>query len=190
MKTFRQFLFEARYIGIYPNGGGSDTYEDDKPNGEITNHPTQKTVGNEPHKDNQYFRRPTVKKYVGGIRRAAAKGKKLPPVLGTNHPENPEIKSIVDGNHRLRGMKNARAESVPVENIPHDNIHLMPQSYNETPKESDMNKKIREGGVRLSSLRNRDGSYDMDKPREELGGKTIRHYFVNGDGTHKFGNPQ
>lgn len=190
MKTFKQFLEEAKYVGIYSHGGGSDIHDDDKPDGEVSDHPTSKTVGNEPHKGKEYFRRPKIKKYVGGIRRAAAKGKSLPPVLGTTHPENPEVRSVVDGNHRLRGMQTARRETIPVENVPHHRIRLMRKSYDETPESTDTGRKIRTGGVRLSSLRNRDGSYDMDKPRKRLGGKTIRDYFRNSDGSHNYGAPK
>ena len=190
MKSFIQFLKEAAYVGIYPHGGGSDIHQDDKPDGEVTNHPTSNTVGNEPHKDNEYFRRPKIKQYVGDIRKSAAKGKPLPAVLGTPHPENPKVKSIVDGNHRLRGMQNARKENIPVENVPHHRIRLMRQSYDKTPESTDMDQKLRTNGVRLSSLREPDGTYDMDKPRKQLDGKTIRHYFRNTDGTHNYGTPK
>jgi len=180
---------EATHVGIYPHGGGSDIHHDNEPDDEVTNHPTSNAVGNEPHKGNAYFRRPTIKKYVGQIRKSASKGNPMPPVIGTPHPENPEVKSVVDGNHRLRGQQNARRENIPVQNVPHHKIHLMPNSYDKTPESKDMGQKIKTHGVPLSSLRNKNGKYDMDKPRHQLGGKTIRHYFTNTDGTHNFGEP-
>ena len=180
---------EATHVGIYPHGGGSDIHHDNEPDDEVTNHPTSNAVGNEPHKGNEYFRRPKIKKYVGQIRKSASKGNPMPPVIGTPHPENPEVKSVVDGNHRLRGQQNARRENIPVQNVPHHKIHLMPQSYDKTPESKDMGQKIKTHGVPLSSFRNKNGKYDMDKPRHQLGGKTIRHYFTNTDGTHNFGEP-
>ena len=188
-KKIRVPVKEAAHVGIYPHGGGSDIHHDNEPDDEVTNHSTSNAVGNEPHKGNEYFRRPKIKKYVGQIRKSASQGKSMPPVIGTPHPENPEVKSVVDGNHRLRGQQNARRENIPVQNVPHHRIHLMPQSYEKTPESKDMGQKIKTHGVPLSSLRNKNGTYDMDKPRHQLGGKTIRHYFTNTDGTHNFGEP-
>lgn len=188
MKTFKQFLNEAKIVGIYPHGEGVDIHDDGQ-KGNVSNHNTEKTVGNEPFKDTSYFRRPKMKEYIGNIRKAFAKKKSMPPVLGTPHPEDSSMRSVIDGNHRLRGAKTARVATVPVENVSHDNIHLMPHSYAETGNGDNIEKKVN-SGVKLSSLRNPDGSYDMDKPRKELGGKTIRHYFVGANGSHNFKDPR
>jgi hypothetical protein len=178
MKTFREYLEEAKMVGIYPHGEGSDVHEDDdKP--DIVSHATDKAIGNEPGKDKTYFRKPNMKKYVGKMRRQYAKKQEMPPVTGTPHPANPEHMSIVDGNHRLRSAKNARVKNVSVEKVSHDNIHLMSQSYNDTPESDDnIQNKITKNGHPLSSFRNKDGSYDMEKPRKRLGGRALKHYFT------------
>ena len=188
MRTFKQFLEEAKTIGIYPHGGGGDIHDDGE-QGNVTDHSTSKTVGNEPFKDDSYFRRPKLKKYLGGIRKSVAKKKQMPPVLGTPHPADSSVRSIVDGNHRLRGTKNARAENIPVEHVPHENIRLMPKSYGETEDNNDMAKKLKKG-AKLSSFKRRDGSYDMNKPRKRLGGNALKHYFANPDGSHSFNAPK
>lgn len=188
MKTFKQFLNEAKIVGIYPHGEGVDIHDDGE-KGDVSNHNTEKTVGNEPFKDTSYFRRPKMKEYIGNIRRSFAKKKSMPPVLGTPHPQDSSVRSVIDGNHRLRGAKTARVGTVPTENVSHDNIRLMPRSYAETENKGTIKQKV-ESGVTLSSLRNPDGSYDMNKPRKELGGKTIGHYFVRPDGSHDFKSPK
>lgn len=183
MKTFRQFVAEVSHVQVGPHGAGSWVHSDDTES-EVVNHPTNKTVGNEPFKDKGYFRKPKIKKYVGGIRKSIAKKKNpVPPVLGTEHPADSSVHSVIDGNHRRQAAANARAPSIPVEKVPHDNVRLLhPDQAKGNPKKG--------AGVKLSSLRNRDGSYDMDKPRKKLGGLTIRHYFVNPDGSHKFGSSE
>lgn len=188
MKTFREYIQEAKTIGIYPHGGGVDIHDDGE-SGNVSDHPVEKTVGNEPFKDNSYFRRPKLKKYLGGIRRSVAKKKKMPPVVGTPHPADSSVRSIVDGNHRLRGTKNARASNIPVEHVPHENIRLMPQSYDNTKPDDNMSRKLRKG-PKLSSFRKRDGTYDMNKPRKRLGGNALNHYFANPDGSHNFRSPK
>lgn len=185
MLNFKQFLFETKTFAIAPHGGGSWVSVSGDKKDSVSNHPTNKTVGNEPFKDTGYFRRPKIKKYIGGIRRSASQGKSLPPVSGTPHPETPEHTSIIDGNHRLRGYKNARTASVPVERIPHERVRLLHPEH----KELETHEKTVMQGTPLSKFRNSDGSYDMDKPRKELGGLTIRHYFVKIDGTHNFKSP-
>ena len=179
MLTFKQFLKEEKLIGVYAHGFGSDVYDNGrKPKpGTISNRPTDNAVGIETHKDVQHFRMPEIKSYVNRLRKDAAKGKYIPPVAGTPHPDGSGAISVLDGNHRLRGFKNARIKTVPVEHIPHENVHLMKKSYDDTPDNQDGRKKIKKHGVPLSSFRNSDGKYDMDKPREELGGKAIRDYF-------------
>lgn len=200
MKTFRQFirestsiLQESTLVGIYPHGQGSDVHPSGgSGNGEVSNHNIQKTVGNEPFKDKEYFRRPSVKRrmrYLGqGVRNSSGN---VPPVLGTSHPADPKAKAIVDGNHRLEASKrNPRQNTIPVQNVHHDNTHLMPD-YSKIDHSGDTSEKIKNHGVPLSTFREpHDGSYDMQKKRKELGGLTLGHYFVNPDGTHNFKDPR
>lgn len=185
MKTFKEFVTEARHIKLAPGGGGSWVSErgrkDEKPT--IIDHPTEKTVGNEPFKDNEYFRRPKIKKYENKMRRIIAKKKtKLPPVLGIDHPADSSVQSIVDGNHRRRAAVNARAPSIPVEKVPHKNVRLL--HPDEIEGDNEPRKKA---GTPLNAFKNKKtGKYDMDKPRKKLGGKTLRDYFVNPDGSHNY----
>lgn len=184
MKTFKQFVTEAAQVQMGPKGAGSWVRNDDNES-EVIDHPTEKTVGNEPFKDKSYFRRPKIKKYENKMRKVIAKKKtQLPPVLGTEHPADSSVQSIVDGNHRRQAAVNARAPSLSVEKVPHENIRLL-----HPDKVSDIQPKEK-AGVRLSALRRKDGSYDMDKPRKKLGGLSIRHYFVNPDGSHNFKLPE
>lgn len=184
MKTFKEFMAEAAQVHIAPHGGGAWTYLD-KQESEIVDHPTEKTVGNEPFKDKSYFRRPEIKKYANDLRKAISKKKKIPPVLGTEHPADSSVQSVVDGNHRRQSASNARVPTIPVEKVPHDKIRLLrkweTEAYDEPPETS---------GIKLSSLRKKNGSYDMDKPQKKLGGLAIRHYFVNPDGSHNFKVPK
>ena len=180
MLTFKQFLKEEKLIGVYAHGFGSDVYDNGrkaKPE-TISNRPTDSAVGNEAHKDTKYFRTPEMKSYVNRLRKSAAKRKYIPPIAGTHHPDGSGSISVLDGNHRLRGIKNARLKEIPVEHIPHENVHLMKRSYDDTPDNQDGRKKIKKHGVPLSSFKNSDGSYDVHKPREELGGKAIKDYFI------------
>lgn len=181
MLTFKQFLKEEKLIGIYSHGFGSDVYDNGKkPKPEtISNRPTNTAFGIEGHKDDEHFQKPKIKSYVDRIRKDAAKGNRIPPVVGTHHPDGSGNISVLDGNHRLRGIKNAKLDSISVEHVPHENVHLMKRSYYDTPDNQSGRTKIKKHGVPLSSFRNSDGTYDMDKPREELGGKAIRHYFNN-----------
>ena len=181
MKTFRQFM-EARHVQLAPKGGGAWVRKDrkDDKEGEVVDHPTEKTVGNEPFKDKSYFSKSKVKKK---LERMSNSKTKLPPVLGTEHPADPSVQSVVDGNHRRQVAVNKKASSLPVEKVPHENIRLLHPTTVQLYDEPNHNH-----GVKLSTMRKKDGSYDMDKPRKKLGGLTIRHYFVNPDGSHKYGS--
>lgn len=181
MKTFKEFIAEAKHVMLAPNGGGSWSYErgrkEEKPT--ITNHPTEKTVGNEPFKDVKHFRQPKMKKYLKKMRKNIAK---IPPVLGTPHPEDSSVQSIVDGNHRRRAAINARASSIPVEKVSHRNVRLLHPE--EIDGDSEPSKKA---GTSLHAFKDKKtGKYDMDRPRKRLGGKTLRDYFVNPDGSHNY----
>jgi hypothetical protein len=186
MKTFREYIKEAKHFGIAPHGGGSWSYDDGEAGGEVSQHPTKQSVGNEPFKDKGYFRRPKIKKYVNKMRKNIAKKREMPPVSGTPHPENPSVMSVVDGNHRHKSHVNARAENVPVEHTPHENVRLLHPDH----KEHEEHKDTVNQGTPISSFREKDGSYNMDRPRKRLGGLTLRHYFVNPDGSHNFKDPR
>lgn len=181
---FKNFIKEAAQVHIAPHGGGAWTYLD-KQKSEIIDHPTEKTVGNEPFKDKAYFRSPDVKQYANDLRKAISKKKEIPPVLGTEHPADSSVQSVIDGNHRRQAAANARVSTIPVEKVPHDKIRLLrkweTEAYDEPPPTS---------GIKLSSLRKKDGSYDMNKPQKKLGGLAIKHYFVNPDGSHNFNPPE
>lgn len=187
MYSFKQFLDEEqKFFGIAPHGFGSyvhaDNSEEDHP---VTNHPLNKAVGNEPFKDNQYFRRSKLKNYMNTMRKTIASKSSIPPVSGIEHPANPNHVSIIDGNHRYRAHVNARTSSIPVEKIPHENVRLLHPNYEE---KADQQSTIKQG-TPLTHFRKSDGTYDMNKPEERLGGLTLRHYFTNPDGTHKFNDP-
>ena len=188
MKTFKQFLEEAARVKIAPGGGGSWVSRAGPENekAKTVNHPTEKTVGNEPFKDKEYFRRPKIKKYENKMRKDISKGKSLPPVLGTPHPENSDVMSVVDGNHRRQAAKNARAANIPVEKVSHSNVRLLHPK--DAASENDPRKKA---GIPLRAFRDKKtGKYDMDRPRKKLGGKTLRDYFVNSDGSHNYESPK
>jgi hypothetical protein len=193
MRTFKQFIKESKLVGIYPHGQGSDVHPPGgNGNGEVSNHNIQHTVGNEPFKDKTYFRRPPVKLRINQLRKAIAKTanrNNVPPVLGTSHPADPKATAVVDGNHRLKATKTTRQNTIPVQNVPHHNVHLMPD-YSKIDHSGDTSKKIKNHGVPLSTFRELDGSYDMHREREELGGHALKHYFVNPDGTHNFKDPR
>lgn len=174
MKTFKQFIFEATHVSLYPNGVGSDISNDDEDEHPTHKHPVNKTVGNEPFKDTQYFRRPSVKKHVNTTRKNISKGNSTP-VLATSHPEHPEHNVVVDGNHRLQSTRNARRDNISTTKVPHSHVHLLNTDDEENPTKHS-----------LSSFQDKHGNYDMDRPRKRLGGKTLRHYFVNSDGSHNF----
>lgn len=186
MKTFKQFLEEKKVFGIAPHGGGSWVHDDGKEGGEVTQHPTDQSVGNEPFKDKEYFRRSKIKKYVNKMRKSIGQKKQLPPVAGTPHPSKPSVMSVVDGNHRHKSYRNAKASTVPVERIPHEDVRLLHPDH----QEQDTHEKTVMQGTPVSSFREKDGSYDMDRPRKRLGGLTLRHYFVNPDGSHNFKDPR
>lgn len=176
MKSFKQFISETKIFGIGPNGIGSWIHDDGHHNNNtVTQHPTKDTVGNEPFKNTSYFRRPNIGKYINNIRKSIGRGENVEAVSGTPHPGNPNIMSILDGNHRLQATRNARKPTVDVRLVSHEDIRLLHPDH----KELDTLKDTVMQGTPLSSFRERDGSYNMNTPRKELGGLTLGHYFAN-----------
>jgi hypothetical protein len=76
----------------------------------------------------------------------------------------------------MNAHKQAGVSHISTQHVNHDDIHLASHNYNH-PKQT---------YHPLSSFKDKDGSYDMNKSRKELGGKTLNHYFVKPDGTHNF----
>ena len=187
MKTFIQFItennisdkpkntFSDKAVSIYPHGQGSDT-GDNVPKSKPTTIPTKSASGNEPDKDQSFFNSQEKRYYMDKMSSAIKKGKKMPPVISTPNPADPKHHIVVDGNHRMYAHKQAGVSSIPTQHVDHHDIHLASHDY-EHPDQT---------FHKLTSFRNSDGSYDMNKPRKQLGGKTLNHYFVKPDGTHNF----
>jgi hypothetical protein len=180
MKSFKQFIKEQNEpiskprVFIYPNGQGSDV-SDKIPSTKPSSIPVNSALGNEPFKDDDFFKSPEKKGYMEKMTSDIKSGKKMPPTLSISHPADPSKNIIVDGNHRLAAHINAGVENMRTQQLSHDDIHIMPNDYGEKNK-----------GIPLSSFKEEDGSYDMEKPRDNLGGKSLNHYFVSPDGSHNF----
>jgi hypothetical protein len=179
MKTLGQFILEnadrfRKIMRVYPNGQGSDAGEN-LPEGSPTLIPTKKVHANEPFKNKEFFDT-NKKEYMDKMVDAVKKKKPIPPVLTTPHPDDPTHHIILDGNHRLEAHKRAGAPQIPTRQISHDDIHLGSHDYGDEKQTYHP----------LSSFKERDGSYDMNKPRKELNGKALKHYFVNTNDTNHF----
>jgi len=159
--------FSQSAVSIYPNGQGSDVGSH-VPTSKPTKIPTSSAVGNEQHKDRSFFNSPEKKDYIGGMVKNIKSGKTLPPVMSTPHPADPSKNIVVDGNHRAFAHQEAGASHIPAVHVSHDNIHIASHDY-EHPDQS---------FHPLSSFKSKDGSYDMNKPRPQLGGKPLKHYFA------------
>lgn len=183
VKTFKQFVteeeqaFSPNHVSIYPHGQGSDVGKS-IPQPKPTMIKTGSALGNEPFKDKDFFTRPDKKDYMSKMTSDIKAGKQMPPTLSTPHPADPSNHVIVDGNHRFAAHQMAGAPKMRTQSLSHDDIHIMPNDYGK-----------KNTGVPLSSFREKDGSYDMAKKRDELGGKTLNHYFVKPDGSHQFKSP-
>jgi hypothetical protein len=186
MKTFLQFLSEQKYLSLAAYHGGAWVHDDGGPPDQTGSIPIKGGIPNEPFKNLSYFRRPGIKKYIGSIVNSIRRGVQLPPVFVTVHPatvhlpENQQLHSVLDGNHRWHAANIAQRgggpDNIDVEHIAHENIRLVhpDQKYSgEDPGE-----KVYENGVPLTKFIGEDGSYDMEKPRKELGGLTLGHYFA------------
>lgn len=183
MLTFIQFINENKTFAIGPHGIGSYLHDDEEgTGGTVTQQPNNRSVVNEPFKDTSYFRRPDIKKYENTMRKAISQGKSLPPVASIAHPADPKVRVVIDGNHRFRAAQNARTKTFPHENISHDDVRLLHPDHTDY----DSGEKAVQQGHPLSNFKEKDGSYDMDKPRKELGGLALKHYFTNPDGSHNF----
>jgi hypothetical protein len=178
-------LFEEAVIGnleeddtkiakIYPRGQGSDV----GPNvaGRSQTVQTAKAHGNEPYKDEKFFGSDEKKPYMDKMKAAIGHGVKMPPVVTIPHPADPTHHVVVDGNHRSEAHRQVGVGTMPAKVMSHDDVHLASHDYGS-------NKQTLHP---LSSFRNKSGSYDMNKPRPELGGKALKHYFVGTNGEHKF----
>lgn len=179
MKTLRQFILEnadpfRKIMRVYPNGQGSDSGEK-LPQGPSTLIPIKKVHANEPFKNKEFFDT-KEKEYMGKMVDAIKKKKRISPVLTTTHPADPTHHIILDGNHRLEAHKRAGASQILTSQISHDDIHLGSHDYGDEKQTYHP----------LSSFREKDGSYDMNKPRKELNGKALKHYFVNTNDTNHF----
>ena len=170
--------FSDKAVSIYPHGQGSDV-GDNVPTSKPTTIPTKSASGNEPFKDKSFFNRPEKKDYMDKMSSDIKKGKKMPPVMSTPNPANPKHNIVVDGNHRMDAHKQAGVSHIPTQHVDHDNIHLASHNY-EHPDQT---------FHKLSSFKEPDGSYDMNKSRKQLGGKKLNHYFVKPDGSHEFKSP-
>lgn len=182
MKTFKSFIkeessFSDKAVSIYPHGQGSDV-GDHVPTSKPSSIPAGKSRGNEPFKDKKWFNSPEKREYMNKMQSDIKAGKKMPPVLSTPNPWNSQHHVVVDGNHRMHAHQQAGVSKIPARHISHDDVHIMPNNYGEENK-----------GIPLSSFREKDGSYDMHKPRPELGGKALKHYFVRPNGEHNFRSP-
>ena len=183
MLSFKDFIteedqpFSPNHVSVYPHGQGVDV-GDNVPRGPATQIPVNRASGNEPFKDPNWFKSPEKKPYMDKMQADIKSGKKMPPVMSIQSPWNSSHNVVVDGNHRLQAHKVAGVPTVSSTNISHDDVHIMPNNYGEKNE-----------GVPLSSFKEKDGSYDMHKPRPELGGKALKHYFVQPDGQHSFDSP-
>lgn len=182
MKTFKSFIKEEssssdKAVSIYPHGQGSDM-GDNVPTGKPSSIPANRSRGNEPFKDTEWFNSPEKKPYMDKMQSDIKAGKAMPPVLSTPSPWNSQHHVVVDGNHRMQAHQQAGVSSIPATQVSHDDIHIMPNDYGEKNK-----------GIPLSSFREKNGSYDMHRPRSELGGKALKHYFVQPNGEHSFNSP-
>ena len=183
MLSFKQFIkendnndtFSDDHLSIYPDGRGSDV-GDNVPKSETTLIPTKSASGNEPFKDKSFFNSPEKKDYMNKMSSDIKKGKEMPPVISTPNPADPEHNVVLDGNHRMEAHKQAGVPNIPTQHVDHDDIHLASHDY-EHPDQT---------FHKLSSFREPDGSYDMNKPREPLGGKNLGRYFVQPNGSHQF----
>ena len=167
LKETQNISYSQHAVSIYPNGQGSDVGDRVKTS-EPTRIPTRTAIGNEPDKDESFFNSPEKKKYVSGMVEKIKSGKSLPPVMSTPHPSGSSNNIVLDGNHRAFAHKQAGSSHIPAVHVSHDNIHLASHDYDH-PKQS---------FHPLSSFKEKDGSYDMEKPRPELNGKTLNHYFA------------
>lgn len=192
MKTFKEFLLEmdililseANIVGIYPNHpnskyhGSTISYDStsNKKSKFISSEPNQ-TIGNEPNKQSKkYYQQNTSYMYnmLGS--------EHLPPILKTKHPDGSNRNVVIDGNHRLNTYKQHNLD-VPAIDIGHKNIHLMPHFLendihlldNTTDKKHRQH--IKQYGIPLSKFKEKDGSYNMQKPRTELNNLSLSHYF-------------
>lgn len=160
-------LDEVRVVGLYPGSLGANVIEfGKKTQNKVREVPLSDLHNNEIYKDTLYFRKPAMRKYVGALRRSVSKGRLKEPVLGLAHPEKRDQIVVVDGNHRLRAARNARAFKLPVENVPWHQISLVPPgTYSDS--QEDAEKICR--SPRLSNFVEPDGSFKMYKRRKELG---------------------
>ena len=165
---------DSRIAKIYPRGQGSDV--GDNIAGRSQTIQTSHAHGNEPYKDEDFFTSAEKKPYMDKMKTAIKSGQKLPPVVTIPHPSDPRHHIVVDGNHRSEAHRQAGAPQMPATVMSHDDVHLASQDYGSDKQTLHP----------LSSFRNKDGSYDMHKPRPELGGKALKHYFVGTNGEHKF----
>jgi len=178
-------LFEEAVIGnleedestiakIYPRCQGSNV----GPNvaGRSQSIQTTNAHGNEPYKDEKFFGSDEKKPYMDKMKAAIKSGQKMPPVVTIPHPADPRHHVVVDGNHRSEAHRQAGASQMPATVMSHDDVHLASHDYGSDKQTLHP----------LSSFKNKNGSYDMNKPRPELGGKALKHYFVGTNGEHKF----
>lgn len=178
MKSFKQFIKEQKIFGIAPHNVGTWDHDYGGEGGHVTNHPIEHTISNE-NKD-EFLNHPQNKEYIDHMVRNYASGKNTPPpVSGTPHPANPKVMSIIDGNHRHHAAKKAGMSHIPVEHIPHEDVRLLHPDYKPVDKKSgevDTEETISQGHP-LTDFKEKDGSYDMNRPRKELGGLALKHYF-------------
>lgn len=165
---------ESKIAKVYPKGQGSDV--GDGVQGRQAMVQTSRAHVNEPYKDEKYFDSDEKKPYMDKMQAAIGHGVKLPPVVTIQHPADPRHHVVIDGNHRAEAHRRVGVGQMPATVMSHDDVHLASHDYGS--KKQSLHP--------LSSFRSRDGSYDMNKPRPELGGKALKHYFVGTNGEHKF----
>jgi len=170
-KSFRD------HATVYPRGQGSDVDSSQKNvRGNRADIRTSTAHGNEPYKDKGYFNSAKKKPYMDKMKSAIKSGEKPPRVIAIQHPADPRHHVVVDGNHRAEAHRQLGTSTMPATVMSHDDVHLASHDYGSKKQTTHP----------LSSFREKDGSYDMHKPRPELGGKALKHYFVMPNGTHSF----
>jgi hypothetical protein len=161
---------------LFPNIGGANltTTWDTPPSGRTIS--TDSAIGNETYKQNSdYWKSGEGKDYpmdklINDMRGTGAM--KLPPTIHTPHPADPSKNLILDGNHRTWAAKQAGSPFMKSHQFTHDQVHLSPTDPNHESTEPAV-------GIPLSKFRDKNGGYDMNAERPELGGRPLSSYFAS-----------
>jgi hypothetical protein len=159
-------------VHLYPNGATVDSNVASR--GHQVSSRNRETRFNEPEKmKSGYQKTPTVRKKLASI---SSKPTSSDRVIAMERPDKPGQHMVLDGHHRsiVAGRKK---QQMNIDVVHHDDIHLNRHDYGDS-RNNERN------APTLSSFRNRDGSYDMHKPRPSLGrslkhplGRSLHSYF-------------